>query len=269
MNHSTEPRDPRKLSVHPAARHQPEWADDDSRFEHLIESIRDQGIVCPVVVDPEDRIVDGRHRWRAAKRLQIPSVPVQVCDRDEVSSIILSTLIQRRHYTPGQIAYLAFPAFEGAYEEACRRRLAALKKNTNGLKPAKTVQDLAAEIGVSRDLFLDAAKLHEKFAKNPDLRAQFEPRILDQHDPIGLGAAVAGIGGQGATKGKDRPQPRQLELFVAAWDTIKTRLATWEKLDADSREQVVPAIRETVAAMPDDLRKQLRAEIDRAERASK
>lgn len=269
MNHTIEMRDPRALKVHPAASVQPEWAIDDRRFECLVEDVRDRGITVPLIVDPEDRVVDGRHRLRSAKQLQLAQVPVTVCQPDEVASIILATLIQRRHFTPGQIAYLAFPAFEGAYEEARRRRMQALKRDPNGLKPAKTVEALAAEIGVGRELFLQAAQIHHRFGKDPELKAQFEPRILDQHDPAGLGAVLAGIAGKAATKDKPRPESKQLDLFVEVWDTLKTRLKTWAGLDEDTRRDVItPAIRETVLAMTPDLRRTLRAEIDRAEKSS-
>lgn len=266
MNHTITTRDPRELTIHPAAKLQPEWAEDDARFERLVEDVRDRGITVPIIVDKEDRVVDGRHRRRAAARLQLAEVPVTVCEPDEVASIILATLIQRRHFTPGQIAYLAFPAFESAYEESRRRRMAALKRDPNGLKPAKTVEALAEEIGVSRDLFLQAAKVHAIFAKDQEAWQLFEPRILDPDRPAGLGAIIAGIAGRNATVEQARPEPKQLDLFLDVWSTLKTRFKTWEKADEKTRRDVfAPAIVETVKAMPADLRQALRKAIDNIE----
>lgn len=48
----------------------------DAQLEALTESLRQFGLITPIVVDSGNRIVAGHGRWEAAKRLGIASVPI-------------------------------------------------------------------------------------------------------------------------------------------------------------------------------------------------
>ena len=50
-------------------------------FELLLKSIATDGFTQPVIVQREtNQIVDGEHRWRAAQKLEIGSIPVVFVD---------------------------------------------------------------------------------------------------------------------------------------------------------------------------------------------
>src|SRR5690348_15322129 len=106
------------LTVHPAARELPQLADDDPQLIALLDDIRAHGIQSPLEINKHNQIVDGRHRWRAAKKLNLKDVPVMVHDDGEVIAIILRSLLLRRHYTKSALAYTAHPMLRAAYEEA-------------------------------------------------------------------------------------------------------------------------------------------------------
>lgn len=120
---------PADLSLHPALKAQPgEWASEDPRFELLWRDIRDRGVLHPLIVTPDKQILDGRHRWRAAKRLGLQIVPCREAPADEALAIIVGTLLARRHYTAGQRAYLIADLIEDAWNVARQREQAHLRK---------------------------------------------------------------------------------------------------------------------------------------------
>lgn len=250
--------DPSDLTIHPLAKPMPEWANDDECFLSLVDDIRLRGIDQPILVDLERRVIDGRHRLRAAKRLQLKLVPTIVSEKFNVASLIVNSLIQRRHYSKGARAYLAFPLLEPAMEEARQRKLANLRHNT--AEPvvtgeSKTVADLAASIGVGRDLFFQAKTCHETFEKHPELKEQFEPQILSGE--MGLGAAIAGMAGQAATKNKPKAKALggQLQLFTETFTQLRKRYHYWDKFDDDQKASATRSLQQNLGAMPDDLLK--------------
>src|SRR5690606_30312628 len=73
--------------------YQPRRDMDQQALEELASSIRAQGIMQPIVVRPvgegKYEIIAGERRWRAAKLLELPTVPViirQVADEAAIRS---------------------------------------------------------------------------------------------------------------------------------------------------------------------------------------
>lgn len=288
---ATHARNPFELSLHPARRNEPEWPADDPELHALIESIRLRGMDQPITIDPTGRVMDGRRRWMAAKRLQLDGVPVQVAPADEAHEIYLSSLVNRKHLTKSAIAYLAFPHLKPAFEAAHRRHLDCLRKGKNpNVSPSSplattekfpsTVEAMSSLIGVERNLLFEAAKVHKAFestTKYPfelqggamdgatqelTMREYFEPRILrspiggehEQNRPLGLGAVIAGIAGLKHTKGKAKKRPEQLDLFFRSWAKLGT---AWRSLQDQDRKQVREHLGDWVSALPDDLMEDL------------
>lgn len=67
----------------------------------LRESIKKFGVVVPIVVDRSGRIIDGHHRARLAKELNItcPQVARSVRDDDDANALAYSLNADRRHMT--------------------------------------------------------------------------------------------------------------------------------------------------------------------------
>lgn len=252
--------DPADLKVHPALKHVPEWANDDPDFIALVDDVRARGIDQPLICF-DDMIVDGRHRWRSAKRLHLKEVPTVQCAEAEIHAIILGSMLHRRHFTKSALAYLAYPLMADAWEEAKKRQASKqfgkpATGSTISVLP-KSVAELAEQCGFSRVLFFQARDIHDIFTAKPKLRDEFEGQILS--GDISLGPLKAGIAGQQATKksengGIGKPQSNQFLLFTVALDTVKKRFSYWNKFDEDERDRVRSNIRKTVSAMPKDLR---------------
>lgn len=84
-------------------RFQPRTDFDDAGMEELTESIRQQGIVQPVVVTPSAdggyTIVAGERRWRAAQRAGLEEVPVIIKEVDDDRQLLELALVENLQRT--------------------------------------------------------------------------------------------------------------------------------------------------------------------------
>jgi ParB-like chromosome segregation protein Spo0J len=92
------------FTVHPAAELFP--LIDGAEFEALVADIREHGLMEPVVVDAEGRLIDGRNRARACERLGIRPT-TKTYDGDNVTQFVVSHNLHRRHLTDSQRAMIA------------------------------------------------------------------------------------------------------------------------------------------------------------------
>ena len=88
--------------------YQPRKHFDDEAFATLVESVRDKGVLQPILVrrDPKDErryeIVAGERRWRAAQQARLHEIPVvvrEMNDRDTLEVALVENL-QREDLTP-------------------------------------------------------------------------------------------------------------------------------------------------------------------------
>ena len=276
-------RDPADLRLHKVfrARHDG-WADDDARFLALCDDIREHGLMEAIKITEANEIVDGRHRWRAARRAQLQTIPCIIVDEANVLQIMVSTILHRRHFTNVQRAYVLVDGglIDSAFEAARHRQLAGRKVSTT----AKTVEDWSRELGVHPESVRQARKLVEIFDAHANdefdwnderdpktLRDYYEPRILADVDPIGLGAAIAGIAGKldavksaakgGHPGGKPTLPDRQLDLFKSTFTTLNTRWEYWANFDAVQKDDIRKTLRVTIEAAPDDFLKTMERDI--------
>jgi hypothetical protein len=260
--------------MHPIRKTEPELPKDDPRFVSLVNDVHERGVLCHLLIVEHtegDRtrrlIIDGRNRWRAAKLLGIGELPWRTVPDDQTASVILAGLIHRMHYTKSAIAYLAFPLMILAHQEAQSRRLQKLKKGqqfpvVSAGDYGETVEELAERIGVGRNLYFEAKRVHQIFQSDREYKALMEPKILrapigGEHEdsrPVGLGAVVAGYGG----KGVKQERGEQLELFARGADTFLLR---WQRLPESQRRQ---ALRRTASAWPQEFRADLAEALEEA-----
>src|SRR5215472_18717717 len=67
---------------------QPRIQFDEEALDELAESIRERGVLQPILLRPEGgdfMIIAGERRWRAAQRVQLHTIPAIVRDIDESS----------------------------------------------------------------------------------------------------------------------------------------------------------------------------------------
>lgn len=80
---------------------QPRKLFDDEKLEELAESIKEHGVIQPIIVAKKDdyyQIVAGERRWRASKKAGLKTIPVVVRNYDErkIREVALIENIQRQ-----------------------------------------------------------------------------------------------------------------------------------------------------------------------------
>jgi len=89
---------------------QPRMKFDDQAIDELAQSIRETGILQPVVAVPEDggyRILIGERRWRAAQRAGLRKIPVLVRNipKEQQLEVSLIENLQREELNPLEVAF--------------------------------------------------------------------------------------------------------------------------------------------------------------------
>lgn len=248
------------LTIHPLVEHLPVRLPDSPEGRALRASIAETGVTEPLKIS-KGRIIDGREVWLHAKALGKDTVPCLEVPEGDVATIVLSSLLCRKHYSKSALAYLAFPFVDAVLKEAKKRKLANLKtgvvspeRQLSGLSGAASAEELAEQLGINRQFLFSARNIHGHFAKNEELKEHFEPQILSGE--LGLGAVLQGIAGWNATKDQSRTDREQLVLWS---EKIKgfidpRKFAGWDKADAETRtwvqEQLIKGLRD---AWPEDL----------------
>jgi ParB family chromosome partitioning protein len=117
-------------SIHPSTR-QPRKHFDDSRLDELAETIRNQGIIQPLVVRARDsggfELVAGERRWRAAQRAGLHQVPALVRETSESQAFEMALVenLQREDLNPIEEAeaYQYMLAEHGHTQESLSQRV--------------------------------------------------------------------------------------------------------------------------------------------------
>jgi len=251
------------LIIHPLAEKMPLPAKDDPARCAIIASICDIGVLEPIKIC-KGRVVDGRIRLHGATAAGLVVVPVQEVEEKDVNSIILQTLLARRHYTKSALAYLSVPILEEALVEIRKRHLENLKINAKlpgaRLPLGDTAEEIAESLGVSRRLVFMAKEIHKRFARGPKaIRETWEPKILSGE--LGLAEVQQAISGKlAAIDGRTHPKNDPCQLVFALWDTAAARLSRWDQIPEDELPKARADFREKVLAnLPEELWKEIRA----------
>lgn len=79
---------------------------DPEEMVDFISSLKDVGMIQPIIVDKDSTIIAGEQRWRAAKEMGWKEVPVIIRDEPDEKKreiIMIHENIRRRHLTPGEM----------------------------------------------------------------------------------------------------------------------------------------------------------------------
>src|SRR3954451_15304181 len=93
-------------TVHPVAKIFPLL--DEAGLEALAADIKAQGLLEPILLHPDGRIIDGRNRLQACRRAGV-APRFLTCEKPGAGllDLVLSLNLHRRHLTEGQRAMIA------------------------------------------------------------------------------------------------------------------------------------------------------------------
>ncbi len=161
--------------------HQPRKYFDEEALATLADSIRELGVLQPILIRPGENgyeIIAGERRWRAAKRVGLTSIPALVREADDTVSLEQSIVenIQRSDLNPLEEAAAyqqLIEEFKLTHEQAAKRVGKSRTAITNILRllvlpPSiqKMVRDSKLSMGHARALLGTPDRvLQEKIAK--------------------------------------------------------------------------------------------------------
>jgi len=108
----------------------------DPYIGDLLKSIKDWGLLNPIVIDQDKRIIDGVRRWNAVKALKLETVPCQIREFENEESAISAILNYNRYRqkTPRQIFNESREIKRIETEKAQRRKREGKPISAEGLK---------------------------------------------------------------------------------------------------------------------------------------
>ena len=140
--------------LYPFVRH-PYQVRDDAEMEELAQSVRENGILSPVIVRPlesgPDRyeIVSGHRRVRAAQKAGLTEVPAFVFDisREEAAVLLVDSNLHRERLLPSEKAFAYKLKLEALRHQGLRTDLTSTQIGEKML----SVERVAAESETSRE----------------------------------------------------------------------------------------------------------------------
>lgn len=227
-------------------RFQPRGHFDEEALSQLADSIREVGVLQPVLVRPagdgEYELIAGERRWRAARRVGLQTIPALVRETDDAAALeqALVENLHRDGLNPLEEAAAYQQLIEDfglTHDEVAARvgRSRATVSNTlrlMQLPPAiqKSVQERKISMGHARALLGSPDRaFQERLAKqivSDDLSVRATEDAVREHQGEGNGAAPAGAepGTAVAPAGRKLRPPGLVELEELLGDHLETRV---------------------------------------------
>ncbi|MCI7791886.1 MAG: ParB/RepB/Spo0J family partition protein [Lachnospiraceae bacterium] len=124
---------------------------DDERMEDLVESIKYNGVLTPVVVRPDDEggyeMISGHRRLYAVNKIGLPTIPATIKEMDDDDAVIamVDSNIQREEILPSEKAFAYRMRYEAMRHQGARRTSSQV-----GTK-LRADEELAEQVGESRN----------------------------------------------------------------------------------------------------------------------
>jgi len=158
---------------------------DDSKMDDLVESIRSNGVLSPVLVRPIDEdtyeMISGHRRLHAAKIVGLEMIPAIVREMDDDAAVLamVDSNIQREELLPSEKAF------------AYKMKLEAMKRQGSRLDLTSGQNDQKLKGSVSRDILAEQAGESSKQIQRYIRLTELIPELLDLVDNKRLQFVVA------------------------------------------------------------------------------
>jgi hypothetical protein len=126
------------MKTHPVCKLFPDMSED--QFKELVKDIEENGQLEPILTY-KDRIVDGRHRFKACKMLGIEPRMEEWNGEGSLVKFVVSRNLHRRHLSTSQKAMIASDMLPLLEKEAELRKLKPLKEHAKKIKGGKQSDD--------------------------------------------------------------------------------------------------------------------------------
>ncbi|MEM4089978.1 MAG: ParB N-terminal domain-containing protein [Thermoplasmatales archaeon] len=152
-------------------------------YENLLNDIKRNGILQPIDITYDNIILDGHHRIRAAKELNIKEIEVRIFELVNINEdeYLISVALNRRHLTKGQKAMLALKhqkiLSEKAVKEASKKandvKYGHVSVSTDAIETEKKAID-------SRKIAAEKFKISERKLQQANTIPEKAPEIAEK-----------------------------------------------------------------------------------------
>ena len=156
---------------------------DDDKMEELVQSIRRNGILSPVILRPAENntyeMISGHRRMHAAKQAGLSTVPAFIRDMtdDESTIFMVDSNIQREELLPSEKAFAYRMKLEAMKRQAGRPRKENVNNNsTQNGRNLESAEIMALEVGESKNQIRRFIRLTELI---PDLLDMVDRKRLN------------------------------------------------------------------------------------------
>lgn len=234
-----------RLSLVEPNREQPRKAFSDDTVSELADSIRQYGIITPLIVQKKNdhyEIIAGERRWRAAKEAGLKEIPVLIRDysSQEAAEIAIIENIQREDLNP--------------MEEASAYRKLMDDFNLNQEEVAtKVSKSRAAVANAMRLLKLDSrvqdmvrnGMLSEGHARailgleNPESQVEIAEKVIDEHLNVRQTEQLVKNSGRQKTVSKKTVDPQWESIVSGLSERLKAVLGTKVAINQKTKKKGV------------------------------
>ena len=139
--------------LHPFENH-PYKVQDNEEMERLAESIKQNGVVSPIIVRPlenttdEYEIISGHRRVMASRKAGIAEVPALIVplDRDAAAIVLVDSNLHREHILPSEKSFAYKMKAEALAHKGYRTDLTSVQ-----VAPRLATEQIAEDAGTSKD----------------------------------------------------------------------------------------------------------------------
>ena len=202
---------------------QPRRVFDDDQIDSLVASIRQRGILQPILVRKDSRdpsryeIVAGERRWRAAQRARLHEIPVIIKDLNDQDALEIALIenIQRQDLNPLEEAegYRRLVDEFSHTQEAISQAIGKSRSHIANLMRLLNLPDGVKQMLVTGDLSMGHARALLN-AENPEVLAR---RIVKKG--LNVRQAELLVNKQRNTAQKSEPTVREKDPDTAALET--------------------------------------------------
>jgi len=218
-----------RMSLIEPNKDQPRRHFDEEKIAALAESIKEHGLVQPIIITPSEngmyKIVAGERRWRAAKKLKLKEIPavVRTYNDEQVAEIALIENLQRENLNPIEEALgynLLIEEFDLTQEVVSQRvgkSRSAVANSLRLLSLEKEIQELVINGKLTSGHARAVLSLEDR-----ELRKALSKRIVEDNLNVRQAEALA--------KQLQKKAPQKKEKVKTAYDIelekIQTDLST-------------------------------------------
>lgn len=155
---------------------------DDDKMEELVESIRRNGVLSPVILRPAENntyeMISGHRRMHAAKQAGLSTVPAFIRDMtdDESTIFMVDSNIQREELLPSEKAFAYRMKLEAMKRQGKREDLKQGSTSTQNGWKSETAELIGKQVGESKNQVRRYIRLTELI---PDLLDMVDRKRLN------------------------------------------------------------------------------------------